>query len=114
MNAKKLTGAELARRAKLSKDAISSYTTMRSLPTPKTLATLAKILECKPTELLPDTPVKQSIVEVRDYDAPGFKLLVVRLPLPLMKAMEYCGKLSALEQSEEVAKVLNRDVLELD
>jgi transcriptional regulator with XRE-family HTH domain len=50
MRERKITGAELARKAKLSKDAISTYTTMRSLPTPKTLQRLADVLGCKPND----------------------------------------------------------------
>ena len=83
---------------------------MRSLPTPKTLAVLSKILECKPQELLPDTPPKQTIVEVRDFDHPGFKLLVVRLPLPAARALEFCGKLAELEGSDAVRRALQGDV----
>lgn len=98
MKEQKVTGAELARKANLSKDAISTYTTMRSLPTPKTLARLAKVLDCKPEDLLPVTPVSETLLEIRDHHKPGFKVLVVKMPLPVLEAMQQYKVLAKLEQ----------------
>jgi transcriptional regulator with XRE-family HTH domain len=76
-----INASELARRTELSKDAISSYTTMRSLPTKETLSKLAKALKCKPKELL--SPVAGTddikVLEFHEYSRPGFKLLVARV-----------------------------------
>jgi transcriptional regulator with XRE-family HTH domain len=79
-----IKAAELARRTELSKDAISSYTTMRSLPTKETLAKLAKVLRCSPKKLLPpeDHDDLGSVIEIREYGRPGFKLLVARVLVP--------------------------------
>jgi len=93
----KLTSAELSRALKMSKDAISSYTTMRSLPTPETLARLATVLKCKERDLLPEKGELDPVIELRSYTKPGFKLLVVRLPLPNAVAHEYYGRLLAFE-----------------
>lgn len=101
MREKKITGAELARAAKVSKDAISTYTTMRSLPTPKTLARLASVLECKPHDLLPDKPLNESLLEMREHAKPGFKILVVKMTLPVEDALHYYGALAKLEQKLE-------------
>jgi len=101
MREKKITGAELARAAEVSKDAISTYTTMRSLPTPKTLARLASVLECKPHDLLPDKPLNESLLEMREHAKPGFKILVVKMTLPVEEALHYYGALAKLEQKLE-------------
>lgn len=98
MKEKKITGAELARKAKLSKDAISTYTTMRSLPTPKTLGRLADVLGCKPTDLVPVKPVTETLLEMRDHTKPGYKLLIVKMPLPLLDAMHHYKLLAKLEE----------------
>ena len=98
MQEQKITGAELARKAKLSKDAISTYTTMRSLPTPKTLARLAGVLNCKPADLLPVKPVTETLLEMRDHSKPGFKLLIVKMPLPLTEALHHYKLLAQLER----------------
>lgn len=99
MKEKRMTGAELARKAKLSKDAISTYTSMRSLPTPKTLDRLASVLECKPTDLLPDKPASESVLEIRGHSRPGYKVLIVRMPLPLNQAMKHYQLLAELEKN---------------
>jgi transcriptional regulator with XRE-family HTH domain len=104
MKEQRITGAELARAAKLSKDAISTYTTMRSLPTPKTLARLAQVLQCKPHDLLPDKPANESLLEMREHAKPGYKILVVRMALPVSEALHYYGALAKLE--EKVGKRL--------
>lgn len=101
MREKKITGAELARAARISKDAISTYTTMRSLPTPKTLSRLAQVLECKPHDLLPDKPLNESLLEMREHAKPGFKVLVVKMTLPLKEALHYYGALAELEKKME-------------
>lgn len=98
MREKKMTGAELARRSKLSKDAISTYTSMRSLPTPKTLARLANALECKPADLLPEKEVSETLLEMREHSKPGFKVLVVKMPLPLNDALHHYKLLAQLEK----------------
>ena len=101
MREKKITGAELARAAKVSKDAISTYTTMRSLPTPKTLARLAQVLDCKPHDLLPDKPLNESLLEMREHAKPGYKILVVRMTLPAQDCMKQYQALLQLEQKFE-------------
>lgn len=101
MREQKITGAELARAAKLSKDAISTYTTMRSLPTPKTLARLAQVLQCKPHDLLPDKPLNESLLELREHSKPGFKILIVKMTLPLTEALHFYGALAKLEHKAE-------------
>jgi transcriptional regulator with XRE-family HTH domain len=99
MQERKITGAELARKAKLSKDAISTYTTMRSLPTPKTLARLADVLGCKPADLLPVKALTETLLEIREHDKAGFKVLVVKMPLPTMEAMRQYKLLAELEET---------------
>jgi transcriptional regulator with XRE-family HTH domain len=98
MKEMQMTGTELARKAKLSKDAISTYTSMRSLPTPKTLARLAHALECKPDDLLPATPVSETLLEMREHSKPGYKVLVVKMPLPILDAMHHYKLLAKLEE----------------
>jgi transcriptional regulator with XRE-family HTH domain len=93
-----ISGAELARRTKLSKDAISTYTTMRSLPGPKTLARLCVVLKCKTTDLMPVHPVTETVLEMRDHSKPGYKLLVVKMPLPLEDALKHYKLLAQIEQ----------------
>ena len=104
MKEKKMTGAELARKAKLSKDAISTYTTMRSLPTPKTLQRLADVLGCKPNDLIPVKPPTETLLEMRDHQKPGYKLLIVKMPLPLLDAMHHYKLLAKLEEEFSSSK----------
>lgn len=94
-----VSGAELARRSDLSKDAISTYTTMRSLPTHKTLARLCKVLKCKPEDLLPIKQPSETLLEMRDHFKPGYKLLVVKMPLPLEEALKHYKLLAQIEQA---------------
>lgn len=103
MKEKKISGAELARKANLSKDAISTYTTMRSLPTPKTLARLAKVLGCEPEDLVPVKPVTETLLEMREHSKPGYKLLVVKMPLPIMDAMHHYKLLAEKEKALQAA-----------
>lgn len=114
MREKKVTGAELARMTKLSKDAISTYTTLRSLPTPKTLARLAKALDCKPHDLLPDRPLQRSLLEVRDHHHKDLKVLVVKMTLPAEDAMAQFSSLWKLEKKFEkkVASLLETQLPE--
>ena len=98
MKDQKITGAELARKAKLSKDAISTYTTMRSLPGPETLERLAKVLNCKTTDLVPTKRVTETLLEMREHSKPGYKLLIVKMPLPLVDAMHHYKLLAKLEE----------------
>lgn len=53
MLAADMNQSELARRVKMSKDAVSTYTRGRSLPSPASLAKIAQVLGCQPGELLP-------------------------------------------------------------
>ena len=79
----KMSGAELARQAEISRDAVSSYTSMRSIPTKETLARIAKALRCKPKDLLPPLTEDElnTIIEVREYNEQGMSLLIARVPL---------------------------------
>lgn len=80
----KMIPAELARRAEISKDAVSSYMTMRSLPTDETLGRIAKALRCKPADLKKDTGSEEAppVCEIREHNKPGYSLLVVRMAMP--------------------------------
>jgi len=101
MRERKVTGAELARAASLSKDAISTYTTLRSLPTPKTLARLAKVLGCTPHDLLPDKLEARSSLEIRDHHIKDVKVIVVKMMLPTDAAMDCFQNLWKLEKKFE-------------
>ena len=101
MKERKVTGAELARATNLSKDAISTYTTLRSLPTPKTLARLAKVLGCTPHDLLPDKDEARTSLEVRDHHIKEIKVLVVKMLLPAEEAMKASSELWKLEKKFE-------------
>jgi transcriptional regulator with XRE-family HTH domain len=104
MKEKKITGTELAKKAKLSKDAISTYTTMRSLPSPKTLTRLAEVLGCKTTDLIPNKPATETLLEMRDHTKPGYKLLIVKMPLPLSDALHHYKLLAEKEKDLNTAK----------
>jgi len=95
LKVQKLSGAKLAAAVGLSRDAISSYTSMRSLPSEDTLKAIAKALRCKPVDLIPPMTDDElnTIIEVREYSQPGMKLLIARVPLPEADAMEYASKL---------------------
>jgi len=107
MKEMKWTASDLANKVGLSKDAISTYTTMRSLPTPKTLEKLAKALKCKPHELLPDRPQLDSILELRDHSEPGYRLLVIKMPVPMKLALETYEKFYVEQQ--KVEKLLRKN-----
>jgi transcriptional regulator with XRE-family HTH domain len=53
MLSKGWTQSQLARYSGLNRDAVSTYIRARSLPSPVSLAKLAKTLDCPPEELLP-------------------------------------------------------------
>jgi transcriptional regulator with XRE-family HTH domain len=109
MREQKITGAELARQANLSKDAISTYTTMRSLPTPKTLERLARVLKCKPAELIPVKPVSESFIELREAGKPGHKVVVAKIVLPTLQAVEVFQGLYALEAGLRDSRIANTE-----
>lgn len=96
-----ITGSALAEMVKISRDAVSSYTTMRSLPSKDTLAKIAKILKCKPADLLPQMSEDEinTIIEVREYSKPGMKLLIVRVPLPEAEAWDYAGSITKIAKN---------------
>lgn len=87
--------AELARQARISKDAVSSYMSMRSLPGAKTLERLAKVLQCKPSDLMPSNGASLTddvFVEVREHSKQNYKLFVCRVPLPQLLAMRIASE----------------------
>lgn len=98
MRERSLSAPDLARKAKVSRDAIGTYTTMRSLPTPATLGRLATALGCKPEDLIPVKPVSESLLELHDHPKAGYKVLVVKMPLPTMEAMQQYKVLAKLEE----------------
>lgn len=104
-----IKAAELARRTELSKDAISSYVNMRSLPTKATLRILAKELKCTMAELMPEETVTdeiEKICEIRNYSQPGFNLIVARILVPADEASEVWKNLNQMHSSSlaEIAK----------
>lgn len=101
-----MSGGELARRANISRDAVSSYTAMRSIPTAETLAKIAKALRCKTKDLLPPISGDEAdtIIEVREHGTPGMKLLIARVPLPADFAMEYAVALTKKQPPPKEAK----------
>jgi transcriptional regulator with XRE-family HTH domain len=96
---KKMSAADLSRATGLSKDAIGSYVHARSLPTKESLVKIAKALGCKP-DALKVIPSKRGVdpdtlVEIREYYKPGYKLLVARVPIPADVIGELFDKLMA-------------------
>lgn len=71
MNAKGWHQSELARRANLNRDAISTYVRGKTLPTPANLNALAAAFDIAPEELLPNH-VESAI----DDDTPAFEMKV--------------------------------------
>lgn len=63
--------SELARRADVTRDAVSTYVRGASLPSPLNLSKLAKALDVEPEKLLPNQ-IEQSI----DHDPPALELKV--------------------------------------
>lgn len=64
-----LNQSELARRAEVGRDSISTYIRGRSFPEPKALAKVARALGVTPQELLPNT-----IAAAIDSDQPSFEI----------------------------------------
>lgn len=107
MKEKNLFPAEVARRANISKHALTSYTSLRSLPSQETLAKLAEVLDCKPTDLVRETASSNSstFVEVREYNhRPNYKLFIARIPLPSPMAVKMLADLvKFVEENPEPA-----------
>lgn len=82
-----LNQSELARRVRVSKDAVSTYARGRSIPSDETLARIADELGCEPSDLLP-----------RRFDSAG-------LAAPLRMTMLEDGRMRI-----EVSAVVERDV----
>lgn len=64
-----LNQSELARRAGIGRDSVSTYVRGRSFPEPKALALMAKALGVSPQELLPNT-----VAAAIDNDTPSLEL----------------------------------------
>lgn len=107
MQAKGLRASEIARKGGLSKDALSSYTTGRSIPNQKNLRKLAKALGCNPKELMTrSTVTKDTFAEVREHPTlAGVKMLYVKLPLRAADAHEMAQRAEKL--SAEVLATLD-------
>jgi transcriptional regulator with XRE-family HTH domain len=91
-----MSAAELARQAHISKDAVSSYTSMRSLPTPVTLSKLAGALKCTPRALLGSASGHENAdarLAVLESDRPGCKRLVASVTVPADVAAEIFARL---------------------
>lgn len=71
MVARNWNQSELARRADLARDSVSTYVRGISLPEPKNLRKLAEALEMEPSELLPNT-----LESAIDEDVPSLELKV--------------------------------------
>jgi transcriptional regulator with XRE-family HTH domain len=92
-----LRAADVARKAQVSKDSLSAYVTMRALPSKASLDKIAKALKCKPSDLLPPGQVDSTVMELRESSKPGYKVLIIRAPLPteiavtlFQQAAEHC------------------------
>lgn len=93
--ARNLTQAELARRAGLNRDAVSTYITGKALPGPTKLAAIAKVFGMEPSELLPAAAEALSAPTTLPLDtfsfkevAPGRVRLQVNRVVSLATAME--------------------------
>ena len=82
-----LRAADVARAAKISKDSMSAYVTMRALPSKESLDKIAKALKCKPADLLPPGQVNATVMELREHSKPGYSVLIIRAPLPTVLAV---------------------------
>jgi transcriptional regulator with XRE-family HTH domain len=100
-------GAVLARKAKISKDAMSAYTTLRSMPNDTNLNKLAKALGCKPEDLVPPNIVAEvsTIMELREHTKPGWKVLIIRAPLPQALALSLYSQVMEATQKAETNDV---------
>ena len=88
-----MRSADLARKADISKDSVSSYVTMRSLPSPENLSKIAKALRCKASDLLSNHRPKEIVMELRDSPLPGYTVLIARVPLPVAIAADIFAQL---------------------
>jgi len=94
MAGKGWTQSQLARYAGLNRDAVSTYVRARSLPSPESLAKMARVLDCKPEELLPnyfeaaasEQPVAMELKEVHGEE--GLMWLKVNMRLPKATAIK--------------------------
>lgn len=94
MTGKGWTQSQLARYAGLNRDAMSTYIRARSMPSPESLAKLAKALDCKPEELMPnyyeaavaEQPAKMELREVHGEE--GLMWLKVNMRLPKATAIK--------------------------
>lgn len=100
--------SELARRAGLNRDSVSTYVRGSSLPTPQSLVALAGALDMKPEELLPNQDI-QAI----EQDAPAFEMKAsvsdpnkVLLRVNRLVSMSTAVKIAELLQNDEIT---NRD-----
>lgn len=104
MKEKGMRASEIARKGGMTKDALSSYTTGRSIPNEKNLKKLAKVLGCEPSDLLSKTHGQRvAFAELREYSKPGYKLLVMRMPLPFADAVDI------LQRATKLADVTDED-----
>lgn len=94
MTNKDWTQSQLARYSGLNRDAISTYVRGRSLPSPQNLAKLAKALDCKAEDLMPnyfevaaaEQPTKMELREVHGEE--GLMWLKVNMRLPRATAIQ--------------------------
>ena len=96
-----LRAADVARGAEISKDSMSAYVTMRALPGRDTLVKLAKALKCKPIDLLPAGKADSTVMELREHSKPGYKVLIVRKPLPAAMAVKIFAEIVAHAEEGE-------------
>jgi len=96
-----MTQADLARRSKLSKDAISTYARQRSLPSDENLARIAKVLRMDAKEVLPKR------LQYQGVETMGLKLLpdgnarlVLNCTVPMDVAIEIIQKCKAHEVTD--------------
>lgn len=102
MTGKGWNQSELARRADLNRDAISTYVRGRVLPTPVSLQALAKALGVAPDELLPNH-VESAI----DADQPAFEMKVS--PSAPNMAWLRVNRLVSVATAVKVAELLQDD-----
>lgn len=99
--------SELARRADLPRDAISTYIRGRSVPTPQSLAKLAKALGKAPAELLPN----HAVDAVKTDSSPSVEIKVSAadpnkawLRIDRLVSFETAVKIAAILSAEPVTK----------
>lgn len=82
------TQSQLARYSGLNRDAVSTYVRARSLPSPENLAKMAKVLDMKPEDLLPnyfetavaEQPAKIELRQAHGEDGQMWLKVNMRLP----------------------------------